>query len=279
MSWFLSAIGLSPKCWMPKDPDDESDYWIRDLLIEPVLEECPFYGYRKVTKQLQRQGWRINKKKIQRIMRKFTLLKKRRKSKPRTTNSNHGLPWHPNLIKDIMPSFPDHIWASDITYIRLANGTYCYLAGLIDIFTRQMRGWALRGGMSVELILEAWHDALSQHPAPVYHHGDRGSQYCAHAYIAALTRVGTKVSMSAKGESTQNPYIESFWRTLKVEEVYLNEYETMEDARNNIARFIEDVYAKKRLHSSLNYQTPEEFEEAWQKQHINVVLKNQVIPA
>jgi len=243
------------------------------LLIDPILEELPFYGYRKVTKQLQRQGWRINKKKIQRIMRRFNTRKKRRKSKPRTTNSNHGLPWHPNLIKDVIPLFPNHIWASDITYIRLANGTYCYLAGLIDIFTRRMRGWALMGGMSVELILAAWRDALSKHPAPMYHHGDRGSQYCAYAYIAALTGAGTKVSMSAKGESTQNPYIESFWRTLKVEEVYLNEYETTTDARNNIARFIEDVYAKKRLHASLNYQTPEEFEAAWQKQHIHVSLK------
>jgi len=239
----------------------------------------PFYGYRKVYRQLKRDGWHINHKRIQRIMRKFNLIKKRRKSKPRTTNSNHGMPKYPNLIKDVVPSFPNHIWASDITYVQLADGSYCYLAGLIDVFTRRIRGWALMGTLSVELILGAWHHARSRYPAPHYHHGDKGSQYCAREYIAALMNDGVKVSMSEAGESTQNPYIESFWRSLKVEEVYLNEYETMEDAKNNIERFIEDVYTKKRLHQSLNYQTPEEFEEAWQSQHIEVSLKNQVIPA
>lgn len=196
-------------------------------------------------------------------MQRYGFCQKRRKTKPRTTNSHHGLPWYSNRIKDIVPSFPNEIWAGDITYIRLANGTYCYLAGLIDVFTRKIRGWALMGTMSAELILAAWHHARKRHTSPAFHHSDRGSQYCAELYIAALKKDGTEVSMSAKGESTQNPYIESFWRTLKVEEVYLNEYETMADAKRNIGPFIEIVYAKKRLHSSLGYQTPEEFEDAW----------------
>jgi putative transposase len=126
------------------------------------------------------------------------------------------------------------------------------------------------GILSVELILEAWKNARTKYPVPLFHHSDRGSQYCAAEYIAALQKDGTQVSMSAKGESTQNPYIESFWRTLKVEEVYLKEYETMADALKNIEHFIETVYTKKRLHASLDYRTPEEFEEDWkQQQHVS----------
>ena len=198
-------------------------------------------------------------------MRRFGLAKKRRTYKPKTTNSRHGLPIWPNLIKDIVPSFPNQIWASDITYIKLAGGDCCYLAGLIDIFVRQIRGWALLRTLDTELVLEAWRRARMKHPAPQFHHSDRGSQYCAIAYVTAIQKDGTRLSMSAKGESTQNPYIESFWRTLKVEEVYLNEYETMIDALKNIQHFIETVYAKKRLHASLHYMTPEEFEDAWRK--------------
>ena len=247
-------------------------------MIEPVLEEFPFYGYRKVTKELQRRRWQVNKKKIQRTMQKFGLVKKRRKYKPKTTHSRHGLPIYPNLIQDIIPSRPNQIWAGDITYIKLAGGECCYLAGLIDVFTRRLRGWALLGTLSTELILAAWHHARAKHPAPTYHHGDRGSQYCAAEYIAAIQKDGTQVSMSAKGESTQNPYIESFWRTLKVEEVYLKEYETKADALQNIEHFIEIVYTKKRLHASLHYQTPEEFEEAWNKHQHSVSLKDPLIP-
>ena len=229
------------------------------------MEEFPFYGYRKVAKELQRRRWHVNKKKIQRIMQRFGLIKKRRKYKLKTTNSRHSLPIYPNLIADVTPSRPNQIWAGDITYIKLASGDNCFLAGLIDVFVRQVRGFALMGTLNTELILEAWHQAREKHPAPEFHHSDRGSQYCAAEYIAAVKKDGTQVSMSAKGESTQNPYIESFWRTLKVEEVYLTEYETMADALKNIKNFIEIVYTKKRLHASLDYQTPEEFEEAWKQ--------------
>lgn len=211
-------------------------------------------------------------------MKKFGLLKKPKKRKIITTYSRHHFPKYPNLIKEIVPAFPNHIWAADITYIFLANGV-CYLAALIDVYTRRIRGWALMGTLSVELVIAAWKNARSKYPAPHFHHGDRGSQYCADAYVALLKADGTLVSMSAAGASNENPFAESFWRTLKVEEVYLNEYETMEDARRNIERFIEDVYAKKRLHASLNYQTPEEFEEAWHEQQKALSLTNQVIPA
>ncbi len=255
-------IRLSSKTWYQKKVlESPEGPWKKRM--EDILEEFPFYGSPRVTEELRRRGHTVNEKRIHRLMQRYGFCQKRRKYKPRTTNSHHGLPWYPNRIKDIVPAFPDQIWAADITYIRLATGSFCYLAGLIDVFTRKIRGWALMGTMSAELILAAWQHARKRHPAPVFHHSDRGSQYCAEVYINAVKKDGTAVSMSAQGESTQNPYIESFWRSLKVEEVYLKEYETRDDALKNIEHFIEIVYAKKRLHSSLGYQTPEEFESAW----------------
>jgi putative transposase len=266
ISWFLSLIGLSSKTWYGKTKprDDESDYWIKDELIEPLMaDDKHYYGYRKVTKELKRQ-WKINHKKIQRIMKKFGLIQKRKKYKPKTTNSNHKLFKHPNLIADIVPSHPNQIWASDITYIKLATGAHVYLAGLIDVYTKKIRGWALMNTLSVELVLEAWENALQSNSGPQFHHGDRGSQYCAQDYVKAVQQTGTRISMSEPGESTQNPYIESFWRSLKVEEMYMNEYNSIDEARKHIQRFIEVVYTTKRIHSSLDYLTPDEFETNWQ---------------
>lgn len=210
-------------------------------------------------------------------MKKFNLIKKPRKSKIITTNSRHGLPKYPNLIRDIIPSCPNQIWAADITYIFLANGV-CYLASLIDVYTKKIRGWAIMGTLSVELILAALESALLNGRTPEYHHSDKGSQYCAYIYTDKLKSAGIQISMSETGEHTQNPYAESFFRTLKVEEVYLKEYESMEDAKRNITEFIEAVYTKKRLHASLDYQTPEEFEEAWTLSTNRVSLKS-LIPA
>lgn len=273
ISWFLDALGMSSKTWYGSEHDDESDYWIRDLLIMPVLEDMPFYGYRKVHRQLRRDGWKINKKRIQRIMQKFNLMKTIKKRKVTTTNSRHGLYKYPNLIRDIVPSHPNQIWAADITYIFLANGV-CYLASLIDVFTKKIRGWAIMSTLSEELILAALESALLNNPPPQYHHSDRGSQYCGIAYTGKLKAADIQISMSETGEHTQNPYAESFFRTLKVEEVYLKEYQDMADARKHITEFIEAVYTTKRLHASLNYQTPEEFEDAWTLSTNRVSLKS-----
>jgi putative transposase len=260
---FVKAIGLSTKTWYSKTKEiPESDYWVKDELILPILEDMPFYGYRKVTKELKNQGWSINSKKVRRIMKHFKLFKKRKKFKPQTTDSRHNMHVYPNLIRGIVPDHPNHIWSVDITYIKLTKG-FCYLAAIIDIFTRNIRGWAIMTHMDATLPIAALEQALSNHDAPEYHHSDRGSQYCSSAYTSVLKEHDIQISMSAKGTPTNNPYIERFFRTLKVEEVTMRDYETIGQAKQHIQEFIDVVYTKKRLHASLDYITPDEFEKRW----------------
>ena len=200
-----------------------------------------------------------------RLMHETGLKQKRRKYKPKTTDSRHTLRTFPNLIKGIVPSFPHHIWASDITYVQLPT-SFCYVAIVLDVFTKRVVGWSIALSMEKELVLEALEMALKT-GTPTFHHSDRGGQYCAHDYVKRLEDVGTQVSMADTGVSVDNPFAESFNRTLKVEEVYLKNYESFEEAKASIAHFINDVYHAKRLHQSLGYQTPDEFTASWTLQN------------
>lgn len=215
----------------------------------------------RVSKELKRKGNAINHKKAERLMKKYGLFQKRRKYKPKTTDSRHVLPIYPNLVKDIAADHPKHIWVADITYVRLPKG-FCYVAIILDVFTKKIVGWAIDIHMEKSLVIEALNLALLG-GAPEYHHSDRGGQYCSYEYTDLLKENSVLVSMADTGVSVDNPYAESWNRTLKVEEVYLSDYETINDARRSIKRFIEEVYNKKRLHSSLGYKPPEEFEKEW----------------
>lgn len=267
LSWYQSAIGLSRKCWTHVSPPEKEEAHIASwkAKIEAVLSVTPCYGYRKVTHTLKRGGEIINHKKVMRIMRETGLKQKKRTFKPRTTDSRHKLRVFPNLIKDIIPLYPNHIWVSDITYVRLPNG-FCYVAIVLDVFTRKVVGWSIALHMEKELVIEALEMAIAV-GMPTYHHSDRGGQYCANDYVKILEDAGVKVSMADTGVSVDNPFAESFNKTLKVEEVYLKYYENLEEARASINDFINDVYHTKRLHQSLNYQTPEEFSTQWNLQN------------
>lgn len=261
---YQDAIGLSRKCWTEKSETVE-DLASWKKRIEAILEVTPCYGYRKVTHALKRTGEIVNHKKVMRIMRLTGLKQKKRKFKPRTTDSRHKLRIFPNLIKDVFPLYPSHIWVTDITYVQLPNG-FCYVAIVLDIFTRKVVGWSIALHMEKELVIEALLMALKT-GTPMYHHSDRGGQYCANDYVKMLEDLEVKVSMADTGVSVDNPFAESFNKTLKVEEVYLKNYQNLEEARASITAFIADVYHTKRLHQSLNYQTPEEFSAQWSLQN------------
>ena len=228
--------------------------------IEGVLIRFPTYGYRRVTAQLRREGCLVNHKRVGRVMRANDLIAvvKRR---VRTTDSAHGYRRYPNLIRRLDVIRPDQVWCSDITYIRLRRG-FAYLAIILDIFTRGLRGWHLGRTLSTELALTALEGALSR-GLPEIHHSDQGVQYAADGYTSLLQGLGVKISMSAAQQPTQNPYAERVIRTIKEEEVYLSDYESFNDAYHRIGHFIEDVYQTKRIHSALGYLTPEEFESAY----------------
>jgi len=179
----------------------------------------------------------------------------------RTTNSDHDFPRYTNLVQDLSISRPDQVWVADITYIRLQHD-FVYLAVLMDVFTRSIRGWHLGWGLDQELTLTALQKALGEHQ-PEIHHSDQSLQYAALAYTQLLQDHGTKISMAAVGEPTQNGYAERLMRTIKEEEVDLSDYEDYHDAYRQIGRFLEDVYMHKRVHSRLSYLTPAEFESQW----------------
>jgi putative transposase len=238
----------------------ERDVALRNA-IERIVLAFPGYGYRRVTKALVREGWTVNHKRVLRVMRQESLLCQLKRHFVATTHSRPGLRTYPNLSASFVPTGPDQAWVADITYIRLPIA-FVYLACVLDAWSRRCVGWELSRAIDTRLTLAALNQALTmREPAPgLIHHSDRGVQYASGDYVARLEGIGARISMAAAGNPYENATAESFFKTLKCEEVYLQQYETFAEAKANLGRFIEDVYNEKRLHSSLGYLPPVEFE-------------------
>ncbi len=227
--------------------------------IETVLIESPYYGYKRVTKELKIRGENINHKRIYKIMGEYHLLQLRKSRRvPRTTNSNHKFMVYTNEIKYLGKVLPKWVWVSDITYVWVGTG-WAYLALIMDQGGKKIVGWAMSTSLHRDLCIEALNVALKENDAPRYHHSDRGVQYASYDYIDILKSHSIIPSMADVGVSVDNPYAESLNRSIKVEEVYLNAYESFEEAKESIAKYI-SVYNTKRLHSSLGYVSPMTFE-------------------
>lgn len=238
----------------------ERDVALRDA-IERIVLEFPGYGYRRVTAELHRQHWDVNHKRVLRSMRAEALLCQLQRSWTPTTDARHGLRTYPTLLVGLALSRPNQAWVAAITYVRLPTW-FIYLACVLDAFSRRCVGWQLSRTIDTQLTLAALNHAIAlrQPAAGLIHHSDRGVQYASAGYVERLIGIGAHVSMSAKGNPYDNAKAESFFKTLKREEVYLNHYETFADAKGQIGRFIDDVYNQKRLHSSLGDLPPVEFE-------------------
>jgi putative transposase len=242
--------------------------------LNVVAGQYPTYGTRRLMHQLRRRpyGYEVNRKHIQRLARQKGLLRPVKRRKIRTTDSQHPYPRYENLVKHLEIVRPDQVWVSDITYIRLRN-SFIYLAIILDVFTRSVRGWCLSCTLDQPLTLLALQTALQGH-TPQIHHSDQGVQYASDAYVHLLKSHQVQISMAAVGKAEENGYAERFMRTIKEEEVDLSEYYDFNDAHQQIDNFIQDVYMTKRIHSSLGYLTPAEFESAWwrsQTQPIEVI--------
>lgn len=231
--------------------------------VREVAGRYPTYGTRRITHQLRRPPYEyhVNRKRIQRIVRKNGLLRAVKQRKIRTTDSQHPYPRYENLVKDLEIVQPDQVWVSDITYIRL-HQDFVYLAVIMDVFTRCIRGWCLSRNIDQQLTLDALRMAL-QDRLPQIHHSDQGVQYACYAYVDLLKENGIRISMAAVGKAEENGYAERLMRTIKEEEVDLSEYNDFSEAYHQIGIFIQDVYMTKRIHSSLGYLTPVEFESSY----------------
>jgi putative transposase len=255
--------GVSRASWYRFDPEQErpdQDLNLRDT-IQRIALEFPCYGRPRITAELKRQGWKVNHKRVGRIMREDNLLCLRRRKFVVTTDSNHHFQVYPNLAGSMELTGIDQLWIADITYIRLET-EFVYLAVVLDAFSRRVIGWELDRSLEDDLAIAALKMAFRRRTPSegLTHHSDRGVQYASNDYTGLLKEQGVRISMSRSGNPYDNATCESFMKTLKYEEVYRQEYRDLADARASIDRFIEKIYNGKRLHSALGYRPPVEFE-------------------
>lgn len=238
----------------------QADTLLRDA-IQKIALANRLYGYRRITVELERTGHSANHKRVLRLMREDNLLALRKRRWTFTTDSRHTLPVFPNLAAALTLTRTNQLWVADITYVRLRE-SFLYVAVLLDAYSRRVLGWHVDDNLRAELVLTAFDRAVAERTMGpgIVHHSDRGVQYCSHQYVERLYQFGFRISMSRTGNPYDNAKAESFMKTLKAEEVYLQQYRDGEEARASIANFIDAVYNRKRLHSALGYHSPCDFE-------------------
>jgi len=242
---------------LPREEDTE----VRSVVQRIALEHRRRYGYRRVAAELKRRGMLVNHKRVARMMREDNLLAVQPKAFVSTTDSEHALEVYLNLARRMQLNGIDQLWVADITYIRL-QAEFVYLAVILDGYSRMVVGWKLDRTLTSRLAVDALQRAieLRHPPAGLVHHSDRGVQYASAEYVAILKQHGMVPSMSRPANPYDNASCESFFKTLKREEIYANDYEDLEHLHDHIEEFIERYYNQKRLHSALGYRTPDEFE-------------------
>jgi transposase InsO family protein len=247
--------------WKEREPRAEETE-LRARMQAIVLSHRRNYGYRRVTRELRNEGQAVNHKRVLRLMQQDNLLCLRRPAFVRTTDSKHDLRVRLNLAARMELSSVDQLWVADLTYIRLLE-EFVYLAVVLDAYSRKVVGWSLGRQLEAGLAVAALRQAIDvrQPAAGLVHHSDRGVQYASNAYVDLLLEHGIMPSMSRAGNPYDNAKCESFMKTLKQEEIYTRQYRDLADLEAHIGEFIERYYNRRRLHSALDYRSPEQFEQ------------------
>ena len=250
------VLGFNRNLFYYHPKSDPSEAKLRED-IETLALRHPKYGYRRITKLLVRMGYRVGYRRVVSRLMKDAHLCVSVKRVCQTTRSLETEDTYVNRVQRLEVCQADQVWVGDITYVRL-NRRFIYVALLMDVFTRMIRGWKLSQQLTQSLTLKPLEEALC-HSVPEIHHSDQGGQYLSSAYLSTLRRHGIEISVAHRGRPWENGYAERLIRTLKEEEVYLNDYHDIDEARDRIGHFIRQVYHQKRPHSALGYLTPVEF--------------------
>lgn len=249
----LLGVNRSSLYYEPVEPDAEQLALMRRM--DELHLKHPFFGSRMMTQTLKGEGLTVNRKRVQRLMRLMGL--ESIAPKPNTSKPAPEHAVYPYLLRNLTICRIDQVWATDITYIPMARG-FAYLVAVIDWYSRRVLAWRLSNTLDTTFCVEALQEALSRFGCPKIFNTDQGSQFTSEAFTDVLRNKGIKISMDGKGRCLDNVFVERLWRSLKYEEVYLNAYDTMTEARAGIARYF-NFYNDERPHQALGYQTPASF--------------------
>jgi putative transposase len=220
-------------------------------LIDEQYTRRPFYGIPRMTAWLQQQGWRVNHKRIERLMRLMGI--QAIYPKPQLSKSNPQHRVYPYLLRDVKITRVNQVWSTDITYVRMRQG-FLYLVAVLDWFSRYVVSWQLSNSLETSFCLVALDEALAKGKPEVFN-SDQGSQFTSREFTGRLAEAGIQISMDGRGRAFDNIFIERLWRSVKYEEIFLKDYEVVADAEQGLASYF-DFYNDERLHQSLRYQTP-----------------------
>jgi putative transposase len=252
--------------WQEREQAPPKDAALRLSILQIHRDSLCTYGSPRIHQQLRRQGQRVSRKRVARVMRDAGIVvRAQRRYRVQTTDSRHSHPIAPNLLlAQPKPTRPNKVWVSDITYIPTGEG-WLYVAGVMDLATRRICGWSAAETLHTSLVKTALLRAIQQSKTTkgVIHHSDRGCQYASAEYVSTLRRHGLLSSMSRRANCYDNAHMESFWSTLKLELIYRTYFPTRAAATNAIFRYIEGFYNRKRQHSSLGFKSPLDYEKSF----------------